>query len=61
MENVFKTFKRLSAKPTGGEISTGLGLAIVKRIVEIHGGKVWVRSEKGSGSRFSFSLPTFAA
>ncbi len=36
---------------------TGMGLAIARRIVEAHGGKIWVESEMGKGSRFSFSLP----
>ncbi|MFA6958162.1 MAG: two-component regulator propeller domain-containing protein [Thermoanaerobaculia bacterium] len=57
LREIFRTFKKLSARPTGGETSTGLGLAIVKRIVEIHGGSIWVTSEKGKGARFSFSLP----
>ena len=57
LKSVFVSFKKLSARPTGGETSTGLGLAIVKKVVEMHGGKVWVQSEKGKGSTFSFSLP----
>jgi signal transduction histidine kinase/ligand-binding sensor domain-containing protein len=60
LRDIFRTFKRLSARPTGGESSTGLGLAIVKKIVEIHGGSIWVTSEKGKGARFSFTLPVRA-
>lgn len=57
IERLFIPFENLSVKSTGGEQSTGLGLAIVKRIVEGHGGKIWVESETGVGSKFSFSLP----
>lgn len=57
MKSIFKTFKRLSARPTAGESSTGLGLAIVKKIIDLHGGSIWVTSAKGHGARFSFSLP----
>ena len=38
---------------------TGMGLAIAKGIVEAHGGKIWVTSEAGQGSVFSFSLPVY--
>jgi signal transduction histidine kinase len=36
---------------------TGIGLALVKRIVEVHGGRVWLESEVGKGSRACFTLP----
>lgn len=60
LRQAFRRFGKLSARPTGQESSTGLGLAIAKRIVEAHGGKVWVRSRQGEGSVFSFSLPSVA-
>jgi ligand-binding sensor domain-containing protein/signal transduction histidine kinase len=57
IKDLFKSFKRLSARPTGGESSTGLGLAIVKKIIENHGGEIFTESRKGFGSTFKFSLP----
>ncbi len=56
-DRLFRPFSKTSVKTTGGEKSTGLGLAIVKKIVEGHGGKVWVESEPGQGSSFYFWLP----
>ncbi len=54
---LFQSFKKTSVQPTAGESSTGLGLPIVKKIVEAHGGSVWVESEFGKGANFYFSLP----
>ena len=52
---VFGLFDRLDTNISG----TGVGLALVKRIVEIHGGQIWIKSTgDGQGSTFCFSLPT---
>jgi ligand-binding sensor domain-containing protein/signal transduction histidine kinase len=57
--HLFQQFTRLSAQPTGGEISTGLGLAIVQKIVEMHNGKVWAESTHGEGATFIIELPVY--
>lgn len=52
-ERIFGLFNRLDPKVEG----TGVGLALVRRIVEIHGGKIWVESETEQGATFFFTLP----
>ena len=42
---------------TRGRGGTGLGLAISKRIIEMHGGKIWIESQIGQGPTFAFTLP----
>lgn len=57
MGKLFQPFSKTSVKSTSGEQSTGLGLVICKKIVEAHGGQIWVESEVGKGSCFYVSLP----
>ena len=52
-EKVFELFYRVDSKGEG----TGAGLAIVKRIIEVHGGRIWLESEKGKGCTVCFTLP----
>jgi light-regulated signal transduction histidine kinase (bacteriophytochrome) len=54
-EDVFRIFKRLQA-PDSTETGTGVGLTFVKKIVERHGGEIWVESTLGHGATFYFTL-----
>jgi len=57
IKNIFEKFQRVDNTMTRKTGGTGLGLAITKHLVEIHGGRIGVRSELGKGSTFSFFLP----
>jgi signal transduction histidine kinase/HAMP domain-containing protein len=54
---IFEEFQQSESTHTKAKGGTGLGLAIAKRIVEMHGGKLWVESQLGSGATFFFTLP----
>ncbi|MBI4550573.1 MAG: PAS domain S-box protein [Candidatus Omnitrophica bacterium] len=56
-KRIFERFEQVSLNQPPGISSTGLGLTIAKEIVELHGGRIWVESEEGKGSRFAFILP----
>lgn len=56
-EQMFEMYRQLSNGRNSPHLGTGLGLAICKKIVEAHGGRIWVSSEENKGSIFSFSLP----
>jgi signal transduction histidine kinase len=55
---IFEEFQQADSSITKKKGGTGLGLAIAKRIIELHGGRIWVESSPGQGSTFSFTVPT---
>jgi two-component system sensor histidine kinase VicK len=57
IERIFDRFYQVEPHLTRQHGGLGLGLPIAKGMVELHGGKIWVESVEGLGSRFSFSVP----
>jgi signal transduction histidine kinase len=61
MENLFKPFYQVDNRIVRQHEGTGLGLSICSKILDLLGGRIWVYSEYGKGSTFSFSLPVESA
>jgi signal transduction histidine kinase/HAMP domain-containing protein len=58
-EKIFEEFQQADSSSTREKGGTGLGLSIAKRIIEMHGGRIWVESTLGKGSAFRFTLPVW--
>ncbi|MEK6530216.1 MAG: ATP-binding protein, partial [candidate division NC10 bacterium] len=56
-EAIFEEFRQVGSDYSRKREGTGLGLTLTRKFVEMHGGTIWVKSEVGKGSTFTFTLP----
>ncbi len=61
LDRIFERFYRLDAARARVQHGTGLGLSIARHLVQAMGGRIWVRSQEGRGSEFSFTVPLAGA
>jgi two-component system sensor histidine kinase VicK len=57
LSKVFEKFYQVGERVSTDVSGTGIGLSVAKEIVVLHGGKIWVESERGQGAKFIFTLP----